>query len=288
MKIVAGILTKNEDWCLKATIPAALDWCDEVVIYDDNSTDNSQEIIQAFVNEYKGRVFYYRNSEDSEFWDEMDKREELNYFVKAQNPNVFALVDADEILTVPLRTEIRSFLDYIKEDQVLALPMGCPWDNLEQIRVDHCSWTSCRWTTAIKIGQKELSWRPRDGYHHHNRVPPGITMNFMKNATSFNTHLQFANLPRRKSKHDYYKITELLRWGKTRPESSAHALNKKYGEAFNATGLKLQPMSDYYFKPGEKEKIDISSPGWYLEKNKELVQKYKKETFKELILHYEY
>ena len=280
MKIVAGMLCKNEDWVLKASIPAALEWCDEVVYYDDNSTDESWGI----ANSFGPRVHCSKVDVKTVFWDEMERREELAQLVYDLKPDVFALVDADEILSIPLRTDIRMFLDRTKKNSTLAVPMGCPWNSLDQIRVDNCSWTRAKWTTAIKLDWNHLpSWKPRDGYEHHNREA-GVPLQFISNSTAFNTHLQFANLPRRLWKHIWYAGTELIRWSATRQQSTAKALNPKYCEAFNESNIKLKETPPYYFRSDEKSVIDVTSPGWYKDECEALLASYGPSYFKDLIL----
>jgi len=263
MKIVAGMLVRNEQWCIGATVSAALDWCDEIVLLDDNSSDNTMEIARSFGN----RVITRKRAPRGEFWDEMEARQELADLVLARNPEVFALVDGDEMLPVPFRRDIRAVLDTLPPDTVLAPQALNPWNSLDEMRVDRCQWTTNFWTAAIKIGDVPLVWKSaKDGYTHHHRVPDGVKTAKLSGPVDQLgvVHLQFASLPRRWWKHKLYVLTEWLRWGREgRKQSSPRSLLKKYGAAFDEKGLKLEPVPDTWFHPEEKSAIFLASPGWY-------------------------
>lgn len=280
--ITAAMLIKNESWCLRATIPAALDWCDSLVVLDDGSTDGTLDIVQDYVSQYPQRVKLHRREKRGEFWDEMEARQELANCVFLEYPltTVFGLVDADEMLPEPFRRTVAGYLSAMEKDQVLAPPALNPWNCLFKLRVDKCQWTMNYWTMAIKVGRVPVSWHvAADGYTHHRRVPENIGTTRVSGVDVGVIHLQFANYNRRLWKHAWYKMTELLRWGGKRNESCATNLNRKYGAAFDETGLRLVDTPASWFKEDELKNIDVDSPGWYKEECETLMGFYGRDRF---------
>lgn len=285
MRIVAGILCKNGAWCLRATLPAALEWVDNVVFLDDHSTDDTRQIALSFTN-----VDYYLAHEHGEFWTEMQLRQDMFDKAITRYPDMthFALIDDDEMLPIPFRASIRDFAALQKPDTCICPHALNPWNSLDFMRVDRCVWTTNFWSALIKIGNVPLRWH-QPGYDHHHRVPNGIKeVRLMGKVEDIGViHLQFAALNRRKAKHIWYRMTETIRWGGIRPESSPAALNTKYGRAFDETGLKLAPTPSTWFREAEKANIDVEGAGWYHKANKLLLEKYGKERFKGLDINWE-
>ena len=63
MKLVCGIPTKNEDWIIGKVLSVLIKFCDKIVILDDNSDDNTEEICKSFE-----KVEFMLDKEEKDFW----------------------------------------------------------------------------------------------------------------------------------------------------------------------------------------------------------------------------
>ncbi len=97
------VLTKNEEACI-ADCLKSVSWADEIIVVDDESTDNTLEIVKKF----NAKVFSRK----------MDVEGKHRNWAYAQARNRWVLsLDADEIVTPELKIEIE---EAIKSDEFVA------------------------------------------------------------------------------------------------------------------------------------------------------------------------
>ncbi len=262
MKIIGLMLVRNEDWVLPASLPAALDWCDEVAVVNDDSSDHTGEIVSRAMERFNGRVAYEHIPRDGRPWDEMHLRERTLALGRALKGTHFAIIDGDEIPTANLVPHLRKFFSALAPGQCLDLPMVPVWASVDHFRNDRSVWCSAKLTLGFRDADG-LTWKPKaDGYQHHNRPPSGCLPNRMTpvdRGAGGVMHLQFLNQRRLLAKHVLYRMVDHLRWP---GRESAQALNWKYDQALDEKDMLLSPIPSEWWKQVHKESINLRTVPW--------------------------
>lgn len=227
MKIVGMMLTRNEDWVLGLSLRAALLYCDEIVIVDHNSTDQTQAIIDQVAREHPGRINLTVNKVS--WWDEMDVRDAMLRRAREMGGTHLVIVDADEVLTGNLLPSARGLIEASPPGECLALPMVATYHSMYVRRIDWVWGIDSRLTWCFKDAP-QLTWKPAgDGYQHHQRVPYGAPQRPELIVAGMNAggvfHLQYITKRRLEEKAAYYKMMEVVRWPS---RMSPAGLNQKY------------------------------------------------------------
>jgi hypothetical protein len=211
----------------------------------DRCTDRSAEIAARVSKETEdGRIMFHIPENRGEKWDEMDMRQENFDVGRSMGGSHFAIIDADEIITLNLVPVVRKWLRHLAPGQILDLPMIPVWGP-GVYRDDDSVWTRAHLTTAFR-DNPNLCWKAAaDGYHHHARPPRGASENRMRPIEKGQggvMHMQFANRRRLLAKHVLYRMVDHLRW----PErETVEQLNAKYDQALSAPGILSQVPDDW-------------------------------------------
>jgi glycosyltransferase involved in cell wall biosynthesis len=128
-KVIAGLTTKDEDWIVEKTLKALNRFCDKIVVYDDGSTDDTEEICRSF-----NRVeWHVRPPHDALQREEAKQRLELINILKNYDLDYALLLDADEIPT----PNIISFVENIDNSfNLYKVRMINLWEDEENYRTD--------------------------------------------------------------------------------------------------------------------------------------------------------
>lgn len=246
MKLVGIMPVRNEDWILGLSLRVALQWCDEVVVADHWSSDESRDII----NDLHPRVIVRDDREDG--WQEMRQRDMLLKTAREVGATHIALIDADEVLTANLVPHIRGLIEKTPPGCMLDLPLynfrekGCGSNDHEMPgwkREHHYHangvWGN-RWVATAFADKPELHWAG-DGFHH--REPfghewRGHRYRPINHPQGGVLHFWGASERRLRAKHALYRITERLRW----PNKTAADIEYVYDPATNPNSVLAQKM----------------------------------------------
>ena len=93
MKLVSCLTAKNEEWIIEKILTCLDTFCDKIVILDDNSSDQTENICKSF-----DKVDWYVRKK-REIWDrkEAEGLNELFNLASSYNPEYILMLDADEI-----------------------------------------------------------------------------------------------------------------------------------------------------------------------------------------------
>ena len=102
------VLTKNEEKRIAKTLDS-VQWADEIIVVDDESTDRTRDIVGT----YTERIFVRK----------MDVEGTHRNWAYAQAKNIWVLsIDADEVVTDELRKEITALLSGSPQENGFTVP----------------------------------------------------------------------------------------------------------------------------------------------------------------------
>lgn len=148
-KLTLMMLVKNEaNRFLRQMLDSASEYVDEIVILDDNSTDNTYEICASYP-----KVVKLEKVQGTDFaTNESIPRIHLFEMTKQTNPDWIISLDADEIMEDRFKREIR---------QIIENPNGMYWFGIMFYHFWHC-------LTHYRI---DKMWRPSGGARIFKYIP---------------------------------------------------------------------------------------------------------------------
>ena len=202
-KIVVMYRVKNEERWIEQSIKSVYDFCDEIVVFDDNSIDNTKKICTQF-----DKVVEIHSKTDSTFDEARDRNLLLKMAVK-RKPDVLLSLDGDEIFLPASGKIIEEEIDILHaEEHVFEFQLFTLWDSFNQIRVDGAFssfWQKRMFRLKDQPSDLKINDSPYPGNFHCGSIPTntvGIDNSVKSNAKIF--HCASFDETLRKKKHEWY------------------------------------------------------------------------------------
>lgn len=217
MKTIALMPVKNEVWIIRKTLTALSQFCDAIVVADQNSTDGTRDILDRF-----DKVQVIENTE--KFHSQHVRTLLLNAARDYYGYNLIFNFDADEIPAATL-------LDPSVLQKFVDLPVGdsakLPWINLwrtpTHYRNDDSVWTNRRIASVYRDDRKSGYTTKYIANDHATRIPE----QFLKKSILIDEvpvlHYQHVLFDRMLAKQRWYRISEKLTTSDT-----DETINRKY------------------------------------------------------------
>lgn len=293
MNLIGLMPVRNEAWVLRASAEIALLWCDGLVILDHGSTDETVQILDELWKKYgpDDRIRILRSADEQ--WNEMDHRQQMLENARGWGATHIALVDADEILSSNLLSNIRYWVSQLRlvddeEDGLQAEILRLPLYNLRgSLNHFHESGRYGNRTGSIAFRDaREFHW---EGDQFHHREPMGLSLKSVepvKQGQGGIMHLWGSDLRRLVAKHALYKMTERIRW----PEKPLSEIEDMYnlwrGPTSSDPIWRIAQIPSSWWAAYEHVggEIHLNEVPWQEAACRELARKYGSFTFKGLDL----
>jgi len=242
MKIVGVVPVKNDAWFIEKAAVSLSTWVDHVIIFDESSTDGSEQI-------YK-RLDLIQNIEIVRERPKFDftTPEMRNYMLKAARKfdgnNLIIEMHADEIMSAKiLEPSIRNkLLEELKPGDALMLPWTTLWKDPILYRNDNSVWTNNNcWFGYVDDRVVEFT----GPVFHGPRAPESFLKNKKVIPELEVIHYQFVNLSNERSKQALYQIFERNHY----PERNVEWINKRYAVAFDERMLRVSKIAPEKIMP---------------------------------------
>jgi Glycosyl transferase family 2 len=275
LTLIGLMIVRNEGWCLRASARAALRWCDGLVILNHASRDDTQDIIEELIREFRGRMCTLRD--DDPVWREMEHRQWTLEEARDCGATHCAIIDADEFLTENLIPTIRPMIEGLRPGQVMQPPWITLWRSLDQYRNDASVWSRSFVSMAFR-DSPGLCWKLRNmpaaegaavnDYDHHQRHP--LNSSYIKPWENISAgglmHLQHASWRRVRAKQAWYRCVEMIRW----PQFGAAAIEARYRPTTDESNIHLSALPEGFWGP-ERIYLDLDRKPWQEEEVKRMV-----------------
>lgn len=162
MRLSAIVLTKNEERNIKDCLESLLDFADEILVIDSQSSDETVPI----ATKLGVKVI---NIDTWQGWG--IKRQEAQKFCQG---DWILHLDADERLTPKLKEELNSYLEKASGNEIFAIPRA---NHLFGQRISHCGWYP---DFVLRCYKKSFTSYNDAKVHEHVLTPQGSKIIYLK------------------------------------------------------------------------------------------------------------
>ena len=265
MRLVALMLTRNGAWSLRATAPAALTYCDDLVLSLHRCEDESAQIAADLAAAHPGRVHVlYR---DDEVWPEIEHRAATLAEARKIGATHALVIDDDDLLSTNLVDRVREQTARVPPGGYMIAPR---WRVVSRESADQVRWVTAAWGMADGLGYAPIA------LHESPRHPrldnavgqwtAGLTDGGMLHLSGLQSGGEAARIA-------YYRMQARLRC----PDLPLEAIHQRY-RLDRPDGV-LTPVPASWWPTGAWEQIDWQRPLWQAVECRRLLARYGAERF---------
>lgn len=272
-KVIALLMFRNEEANIPTFMRNVLPFVDEILGYDDNSTDESASLFLK----NGGTLIQFTPTAVWANGGENQIRQALLREGRRQGGQFFIVLDCDESFSSGFLDYFENYLQMMQSGQSLQLK----WINLWGSKEKFCSANSV-WQPSFR----EFVFRDHPalvygtgGLHSFGRAPKGVNDFGSLNVSEDEgvvLHAQFINWERVQLKQVWYRLQEWLH-----TTQSMYAINKKYRITLEQN-VETLPLPPHWQPNLDFQNPDILDKNWHLAEIQAIIDEYGVESFKKL------
>lgn len=246
LSVICLTPVKNEEWILDRFLQCASLWADQIVVADQNSTDDSREIARSY-----DKVYLIENPSD-----EFNEPERQKLLIETARdlvspPRLLITLDADEILTA----------NVLASQEWESVKTADPGTVIEFSRIELIHSPSTYFEHSVRDNQTRFQFGyVDDGADHvgskiHSPrvpIPDGAPRLQLSDVSVL--HYQFCDWDRMLSKHRWYRCYERLEF----PDRSAVDINQQYSW-MHRRSVDVRPCPSHWLDAYQKRDIDMTT-----------------------------
>lgn len=282
MKIIALLPVRNESAVLPTFMHSICNTCDGLIVVDDESTDDSIEIIQSYASQIEIKVISKKDLDQSRLRDGSDWsvdriRQLLLEEGRKAGGTHFVCLDADECFTAQFIPIARKIIGKLEPGQKIQMQWLAMWKSIDHYRDDTSVWSN-NFKDFIFCDDGEISFA-KDTYFCDPRTPGPNTEEVtlkLNNKYGAVMHFQFSFWREFQIKQCWYRCRELVH-GK-----QPGAINGKFAITLDDPNAVVSACPATWLPPVLPELSYHNDVPWQLEEIKKLFEEHGHEKFKSL------
>lgn len=275
MKIIALLPFRSESWILPTYLSNVCPIVDEIIAIDDQSTDNSREILEKLSTK---PIKIYSNTElPKSGWAEFSIRQELLRLGREAGGTHFVCLDADETFTSNFVPIARRIIEKLRPGEKIAMQWSALWKSLDHYRDDQSVWSN-NFKDFIVYDIQIL------GHDYAflgvGRTPgPNNDATWLKLNPNYGSvlHYQFSHWRNFQLKQCWYRMSELIK----APGTEA-SINQKYAITLDDPNCFVRAIPEHWLKDIPQPDLENLEISWHIEKIKEWFSEYTPRYFEKL------
>jgi glycosyltransferase involved in cell wall biosynthesis len=224
---------KNDSWILNKSLRAACSFADHVMVFDDDSDDETQCIYKSMLAEFSNVTLIHRPRLD--FDGPALRNFMLSHARKHDGENIIIELHADEILSsrVLLSDSREAFKSAFASCDSIEMPWLTIWGSPNTIRDDQSVWSKNHCVFAFRDDRQCEFLGPA---FHGARVPDGLLKRRRRLIDYPVLHYQFLNRNYEESKQCLYHMYEKLH----HPDKPDYVINRVYACSHDRRSIRLK------------------------------------------------
>lgn len=254
MKLIALIPAKNEEQMIATCIKSLDNVADEVIVYDDHSTDSTVATAQLH-----GATVITGNYQTKSGWPEYEIREHLLTEARKRQATHLLALDADEAITPNFAKVAREHLSTLNPGDTLSLRWITLWKDAKHERVDG----------VFKNLYKDFAFCDDQTSHHQyaflgvGRTPyaPHGVRQTLPSYLGGILHFQYVFWDKTQLKQAWYKCSELIKG-----ERSVRRINHTYAISMDGPHVTTKRLPEEWSIALNDQSNKTITTQWHYEK----------------------